>query len=65
MRTATRSSRLIEHTLTLLFGAVLAVGIWLAGYPDVSWLGFVAAAMYAESPRGRRRLARSATRSRS
>ena len=63
MPTATPSSRLIQHTMTVLFGAVLALGIWLAGYPDVSWLGFVTAAVYAECPRGRRCLARPARRS--
>jgi hypothetical protein len=63
MQTATRSSTLIQHTLTLLLGALLAVVIWLAGYADVSWLGFVAAAMHADSPSGRRRLARVARRS--
>ena len=56
MQTAPRSSALISHVLTLLFGTVLAAGIWLVGYAELSWLGFATAAMHAESPSGRRAL---------
>jgi hypothetical protein len=65
MQTTTRSSRLIHHTLTLLFGAALAAGIWLVGYAELSWLGFASAAMHAETPSGRRALSRLSRRSRS
>ncbi len=54
MQTATRSSRLIDHATTLLLGAAMAVAIWLAGYAEISWLGFAAAAMYGETPAWRR-----------
>jgi hypothetical protein len=56
MPTATLSSRLVRHLLTLLFGSVLAAGLWLTGYGELAWLGFAAAAMGAD-PGGRRALA--------
>ena len=56
MPTAPSSSTVIRHLKTLLFGVALAVVIWLAGSTDMSWLGFVGAAMYAERPSRRRRL---------
>jgi hypothetical protein len=49
MQTATLSSRLVRHLLTLLFGSVLAAGIWLTGYGELAWLGFAAAAMGADT----------------
>ena len=57
MPTSTRRTTLIVHALTLLFGAVVAIAIGLAGYVQLSWLGFVLAALLAETPRGRRVLA--------
>ena len=63
MPTTTRSSKLLPHALVLLFGAVLALAIWLAGYAELSWLGFAGAAMHAETRGGRRALARLSRRS--
>ena len=53
MPTATLSPTLIRHLLALLFGSLLAAGIWLAGSSQLAWLGFAAAAMGAD-PGGRR-----------
>ena len=52
MQPATPSSTLIRHLLTLLFGSVLAAGLWLTGYGELAWLGFAAAALGAD-PSGR------------
>jgi hypothetical protein len=54
MQTATRSSTVLTHALTLLFGAIIAGVIWLAGYAGLSWLGFAAAALYGDTPACRR-----------
>ena len=52
MQTGTRRAMLVHHAVTLLFGALLATAIWLAGYAEISWLGFAAAALYGEAPAG-------------
>ena len=49
MPTTTRKPVLISHAVTLLLGAVLAVAIGLAGYVELSWLGFAAAAMRSDN----------------
>ena len=43
MQTITHSSTFLRHALTLLFAALLAISIWLAGYVELSWLGFALA----------------------
>jgi hypothetical protein len=53
MQTATLSPALIRHLRVLLFGSMLAAGLWLTGYAELAWLGFAAAAMGAD-PGGRR-----------
>ena len=58
MPTKTRSTKIIEHALTLLLGALLAAAVALAGYTQWLWVGFVAAAICADTASGRRRLAR-------
>jgi hypothetical protein len=63
MQTPAPSSALIRHIVTLLCGAVVAACIWLAGYAELSWLGFAGAAMQAETRGGRRALARLSRRS--
>ncbi len=49
----TRSPKMIEHALTLLLGAVLAAAVGLAGYTEWCWVGFVAAAICADTTSGR------------
>ena len=54
MQTATRSPEWTRHLMTLIGGLVAALAIWLvAGAPDMAWLGFLLAALTAET-RGRR-----------
>jgi hypothetical protein len=53
MRTAMHSSTVITHIVTLLLGAALAAGLWLVGHADMAWLGFAAAAIYAQTGRCR------------
>jgi hypothetical protein len=45
MQTAIRRWRWISVPITLWLGAELGAAIWLAGYPELSWLGFCAAAV--------------------
>ncbi len=58
MSMQTRSPKIIEYALTLLLGAVLAAAVGLAGYTEWFWVGFVAAAICADTPTGSRTLAR-------
>ncbi len=58
MQTTTRSSTLVRHLVTLLIGAVLAAGIWLLGYAEVSWLGFIAAGITRDRASSHQALAR-------
>ena len=57
MRTAMSRSSLTHHVMTLILGALLALAIWLVGNHEQTWLGFVIAAIYAETARGQRALA--------
>ncbi len=58
MPTQPRSTKMIEHALTLLLGAVLAAAIGLAGSTEWFWMGFVAAAICADTKSGGRGLTR-------
>ncbi len=58
MQTTIRSSTLVHHLVTLLIGAVLAAGIWLLGYAEVSWLGFIVAAILRDRASSHQALAR-------
>jgi hypothetical protein len=45
----TRSSTTIRWVVTLLAGAVMSAGIWLAGAGEVAFLGFALAAVWSET----------------
>ena len=65
MQTTTRSAKWLQSVRTMLLGLVLALGVgFVGGEPDMAWLGFALAAMYAGTPRGRTCLARRRTPSR-
>ena len=49
-----RRTRWMETAVTLLLGAHVAAGLWLAGAPDIAFVGFVLAAV-STGTRGRRR----------
>jgi len=51
MTTNTPRSTSRRAPLTLLLGAVMAALIWLAGSPETSFVGFVLAAVLAETSR--------------
>ena len=53
MPTPARSSIVATHARTLALGGLAAAGIWLAGHPELSWLGFAQAAMIREAGRCR------------
>ena len=65
MQTITHSSRFLRHALTLLFAALLAISIWLAGYVELSWLGFALAATHTQTSGERPMLTRLSRRARS
>jgi hypothetical protein len=56
MQTETRRERLTAGARTLLYGAVMATGIWIFAEPELAAAGFALAAIEAQS-RGRRRRA--------
>ena len=53
MQTATRSAKLIDLARILLLGTLLAVGIGIAGTPELAWMGYALAAVDGDR-RGRR-----------
>ena len=57
----TRHSRFGQLGLALVAGEAAAVVIWLAGAPEMSWLGFVAAGLAWSGGRARCRRQRSAS----
>lgn len=44
MSTDTRSAMPLRWLITLLLGAMMSAGIWLAGAHDVAFVGFILAA---------------------
>jgi hypothetical protein len=48
-----RPTRGVHAALTLLVGTLAAAVLWLAGSPELSWLGFASAALGAGAHQGR------------
>jgi len=54
MQTTTRSDRFGAFLATMLLGLVMAAGISAIADPELAWLGFALAAMYATHGSARR-----------
>ena len=52
MSTDTRSAMPLRWLITLLLGAMMSAGIWLAGAHDVAFVGFILAAAASEARGG-------------
>ena len=63
MSTTTRKQQFQQFLVTVLFGLVMATGIWFAAEPELAWVGFAMAAIYRAAPRRRSCRPRLASRS--